>query len=246
PGVDEQTKQQQDCMVALNGAGAKVAKAVGKRLTDCVRAATRGELPAGMTAQSCVTSDPRGRIADASAATDEAAAKKCPLVPTFGPATSAAVNTAMTGILRPQDVFGPDLDATLLDAHVDPAGAHCQETVAKTVVKVALAKLNAFNKCKTSGLRNGAIRGPADLEVCHGAMTGPSVAKAMGKAQKTAAKGCADADLATALPGRCATVALDDVGACLEGQVGCGACIALDAGDRLGAPPPPLPARGPP
>src|SRR5262249_52125105 len=53
---------------------------------------------------------------------------------------------------------------------------------------------------------------------------------------KTAAKGCADANLATALPGRCAAASLDGIGACLDGQVGCGACMALVAGDRLATP----------
>jgi ASPIC and UnbV/Domain of unknown function (DUF6851)/FG-GAP-like repeat len=236
PGVDEQTEQQRECIVGFNEAGARVAKEIGKRLKECLDDATRGERAPGTTAQGCLTGDAHGRIAAATAKTEEVAAAKCPLTPRFGPATAAAVNTAMADLLRPQDVFGSDLDAAVVDAAADPAAAHCQVTVAKTLARIASAKLKAFNACKNSGLQSGAIRGQAGLESCQAAMTGPGIAKVVARRQKTAAKACAGVDLAAALPGRCGTRPLDHLGACLEEQSACSACMALDGADRLSTP----------
>src|SRR5262249_8902760 len=47
PGVDEQSRKQQDCIVALNTAGARLANAVGQRFVGCVRDATADALPPG-------------------------------------------------------------------------------------------------------------------------------------------------------------------------------------------------------
>ncbi len=234
PGVDEQTRQQRDCIVALNTAAARYAKAVAKRFVACVHDGTRGALPTGVTAQACLGADPKGRIAGAAAKTADAAAKKCPLVPTFGPATAAAVNAAMAAVLRPQDVFGPDLDAALRTAASDPAAARCQVAVAKTLAKVAASKLKAFNACKASGLKHGSIRGQADLAGCQAAMSGETIVRAVAKAQKSLAKTCAAADLPAALPGRCAGRPLGQLATCLEEQAGCSACMALSGADRLG------------
>src|SRR4029450_2460649 len=102
----------------------------------------------------------------------------------------------MTSVLRPRDVFGPDLDAALVANDQDPDAARCQVAVAKMLVKIATTKLKAFNACKKSGLQSGDIRGPADLAGCHAAMTGPAVPKVVGKCQGTAAKAGAGAALA--------------------------------------------------
>jgi len=236
PGVDAQTRKQQKCVVALNAAGAKVAAAVGKRLYGCVHDGTRRVSRGGLTAQACLASDPHGRIAAAAAQTDDAVTRKCPLKPTFGPTTSAAVNTAMASVLRPQEVFGPALDATLIDARVDPAGARCQTTVAKVLVQIAAAKLQAFNECKAAGFRNGTILAPADLARCHAAMTGPAVARTVEMGRRATVKGCAGVDLTAALPGRCAGVPVGGLAACLEAQSHCGACAAIDGADGLATP----------
>jgi hypothetical protein len=235
-GVDEQTRSQRDCIAALNAAGATVAVEVGRRLVECVDAGGAGALPPGVTAQACLAADARGRIAAAAARTDAAAAKNCPLVPTFGAASAAAVNAAMESLLRPQDVFGSDLDAALIDARVDPAGAACQRTVTTGLVKVAIAKVNAFNACKTAGLKDGTIRSVRDLEACHAAVAGPAVAKAVGPGQKAASTRCADVNLAAAFPGRCAAAPLHGLFACLDAQASCGVCLALERADRLTTP----------
>ncbi len=235
PGVDEQTRQQRNCILALNKAGAKLGIAAGKRLVGCVQARTTGRLAPG-GAQACVAGDPRGRLARARAATTAAALKKCPLVPSFGPPSAAAVNAAMGGTLRPQDLFGLDLDAVLRDATTDPAAARCQQTAAKQLARIAGAKVKAFNACKVAGLKSGTIRGPGDLAGCQAATAGPLPAKVAAKAAKALAHACAGVDLAAVLPGRCGGAGTTALGSCLEEQAACGVCAALGAADRLGTP----------
>src|SRR5262249_30764323 len=174
-----------------------------------------------------------GSTAGGASRTDTTAGKKCPLAPTFGAASAADVSTALADLLRPQDVLGPDLDAALIDANVDPAGAACQSTVVRGLVKVALAKVKAFDSCKAEGLKTGTIRSATDLAACHATATGPAVTKTVLRAQKAAAKRCANVDLVTALPGRCASTPLAGLFACLDGQTTCDACLALDHADRL-------------
>jgi hypothetical protein len=229
PGVDEQTRQQQDCIIALNAAGARLANAFGKRFAGCVRSGTRSALPPGMTLDACLTADPKARIAAAAAKTATTAARKCPVVPTFGPETADAVNASMVGAIRPQDVFGPDLALVV----TDPSTGHCQSAVANALAKLTAAKLKAFNACKASGLKNGTIRAQPDLASCRGAMTGEAIAKAVSSGQKATERACAGVDLARALSGRCAGVSPDRLAACLEAQAECSTCMALEGTDRL-------------
>src|SRR5262249_59818107 len=49
-----------------------------------------------------------------------------------------------------------------------------------------------------------------------------------------AAAACAGTTLAAAFPGQCAGAAPGRLFACLEPQVQCGLCLALNGGDRLG------------
>jgi hypothetical protein len=236
PGVDEQTRSQRDCIVALNAAGARVAAAAGKNLIACVEAASAGKLPAGLTAHDCLAADRSGRVAAATAQTEAVAAKRCPVAPTFGPASAAAVDAAMVALQRPQDVFGPDLDAALLDARSDRTGAACQIAVMKGMVAVTRAKLEAFNACTHDGLHAGAIRSAGDFAGCAAAMSGPAVSKALARAEKSAAKRCARVDLARALPDRCGTAPLGGLFACLDVDSSCGVCLALHGADGMTTP----------
>jgi hypothetical protein len=131
-------------------------------------------------------------------------------------------------------VFGPDLDAAVRAGRRGPAAARCQIMAARTLARIAALKVKAFNSCKKSGLKAGTIRGAADLADCHAATTGAAITAAVTKAQKALARRCADVDLASALPGRCGSVAPAALAACLEEQAACGTCAALDGGDRLG------------
>src|SRR5262249_30570250 len=190
-------------------------------------------VPAGRRADACPTADPKVRIAAAAAKTADTAARKCPLVPTFGPETADAVNASMAGTLRPRDVFGPDLDVALHRAATDPAAGRCHNVVAETLARLTAAKLRASSACKASGRKRGTTRSQADRATCRGAMAGEVIAKAISSGQKATARGCAAVDLTTALPGRCEGVSPDQLAACLEGQAECSTCMALGGTDRL-------------
>ena len=106
--------------------------------------------------------------------------------------------------MRPQDLFGPDLDAVLRDAETDPAAARCQVAAARSLAKIAAAKMNAFNACKSdAGLRRGAIRSAADLAALPRRDDRAGRRQAVAKGQQALAKAVRGVDLAAALPGRC-------------------------------------------
>src|SRR5262249_12244667 len=80
------------------------------------------------------------------------------------------------------------------------------------------------------------IRSAADFAGCAAAMSGPSVSKAVARAEKSAAKRCARVDLERALPDRCGTAPLGGLFACLDVDSSCGLCLALRGADGMTAP----------
>jgi hypothetical protein len=143
------------------------------------------------------------------------------------------VNAAFSALPRVHEIFGDDLDAAIIPTATDRNGAACQLAVVTGMAEIANAKLKAFNACKATGLKSGAIDSSAALESCFGADPKGFVAKAVARAQKRASKDCAGVDLTTALPGSCAGSPLQSLFGCIEPQVACGVCLALNGGDRV-------------
>jgi hypothetical protein len=235
PGASAQvqSKAQQNCIKGLNKAGAALALAVGKRSIACVRAACKGKLPVGTTAEQCLDADPRGKLATAAARAVKAEARLCGAPPNFGATTAAAVTDAFAAISRVHRVFGPDLDAAIVSAAADRAAADCQVAVATGMADIANAKIRAFNACKAVGLKNGSITSAATLEACMGVDPKGLVAKARTKAQARADRKCAAVALATAFPGECAAAPLATFFECVEPEVTCGVCAAINGGVHL-------------
>ena len=223
-----------ECILALNKAGERLAKTIGARLLGCVKAATRGSLPAGQSVAACLADDPKGKIARLEAKAAAVAESKCATQPDFGAATAAEVNAGVAGVLRAGDLFGDDLDGAIIDKGVDRDGAGCQEAVAKGLVKVALAQMKAFNRCAKHGLKRGLIASAGDLAACYAAMDGPDAAKIVASAERKALRACEGVDLATAFPGRCA--AAPAFFGCVQDHARCGVCAALNDADRLAEP----------
>ena len=228
-----QTKAQQTCIKKLNGAGAAIARVAGRQFLTCVVAACKGKLAPGTTAEQCLTSDPRGTLAKAQARAATAQARFCTTPPSFGPTTAADVAAAFGAAVRVHTLFGPDLDAALIAAASDRAGAACQLAVAKGMTDVAAAKLKAFNTCKAAGLKSGTIDSAAALDACFGADPKGTIAKAQAKAQTRASNKCDGIDVASAFPGACAATPLASLFTCIEPQVDCGVCLAVNGGDHL-------------
>jgi hypothetical protein len=221
------------CLSGLNGAGARVGAAVTRQLLQCMRDGARGRLLAGETAEACLGTDPTGRIAGSRSRTQSVFARRCSNPPTFGPTSPDAVNAAFAAPLRIHEVFGPNLDAALIDARTDLQGAACQAVVARSMARIALAKVVAFNACARQGCRKGTISSAADLEGCIGADTGQRVTHALATAQALVKRKCAQVSIATAFPGECATAPLSGLIACTEGHVECGVCLAVTSADGL-------------
>ena len=104
------------------------------------------------------------------------------------------------------DIFGPDLDASIVREASDKTTARCQQKVASTVKKCQDVKLREFNKCKKAGLRKGVIVTPAGIEACIFPDPRGKIARAcIDKVQQQVEKRCVgkDVDLLTAqLPTR--------------------------------------------
>ncbi|MBI3770224.1 MAG: hypothetical protein HY271_17260 [Deltaproteobacteria bacterium] len=228
-----QTRAQQRCITALNKAGAVVARVVGKQLVSCVRAACKGKLAVGTTAEQCLSADPRARLAKVEAKAAAIATRFCTTPPGFGPTTAVAVNAAFRAVRRVHQVFGDDLDAAIIATATDRDGAACQVAVATGMTEIANAKLKAFNACKTAGLKSGTIDSAATLEACFGVDPRVVIARTEARAQRRAGKKCDGVALATAFPGRCAAAAPATLFDCVAPQVDCGVCLAVNGGDHL-------------
>jgi hypothetical protein len=226
-------RAQEACITGLNNSAAVVTRAVARRLLSCVKAGVVGELPAGTTAEQCLESDPKGKLAAAQAKTVAAEVKHCVTPPTFGPMTAAEVNEAFGGAIRAHAVFGPDLDAALVSRASDPAGAACQVAAAKGMGKLAMARLRAFNQCKVAGLRNGSIVAEAGLEACFGNDPRGIVSKALARVRSAVEKACAGVSVGAIFPGECAGVPLAQLADCIDVRAECGVCLAINGGDHL-------------
>jgi hypothetical protein len=80
------------------------------------------------------------------------------------------VNAALAAVLRPRDVFGPDVGAALFAANVDPAGAACQVGVAKALAVIARAEVGAFNACIRDRSKSGTLATATDVVGCRDAV----------------------------------------------------------------------------
>ena len=242
------SKVVQRCIRALNQSGAALAKAQHKVALACLDDAAAGrvgELGVPATAQACLSNDPDGRVGAAQAATVAAEAKKCDPaeLPTFGYAGGAAVNAA--GAAEPKalvaDLFGPDLDLAVVADAADPAGARCQEEVAKggTALADALFKLAVGEKKRLlKGKPDGSLA--VSNEALQTALFAYLQADAKGKAQakedalrRAALKRCGGVGLDAAFPGCAPSASIDALADCAARAARCRFCRAFDAFDGI-------------
>lgn len=141
-----QSDDQQRCLNDLTKAGAKVVKQQGKANWKCLRDASHGnadrlgDTGETLTAQACLSNDVGGKVAKKQQRTSDRDALRCqgPDVPEFAYAGAPAINAAASSI--PRDivaaVFGPDLDAAVVDYDSDREGAKCQEEVLRDAHRI--------------------------------------------------------------------------------------------------------------
>src|SRR5262249_37160275 len=177
-----QSAAQRHCITALNRAGAKLSGAAAGNALSCLKDAAAERLPSGQTCEQCLTADRDGLIARTESYVTTRAARSCTVPPDFGPTTAGGVNAAFSSPNGLHEIFGPDLDAALIDERTDAAGAACQQAVARAMAQIATAKLKAFNSCKVHGLKRRAITSANALRSCFEADPGGRVTVAIARA----------------------------------------------------------------
>ncbi len=234
-----QTSGQQACLNAVNRDGAAVAKEQGKESLACVKGAGKGTLPG--TAQTCLTADAKGKVAKRKAKTTADEAKSCGAAPSFGFTGATTVNGAaqQAQVDLVADVYGPNLDAAIITCATSKAGCACQQKVSTSLEKIAALKLATFVSCKKAALKAGASAAAA-LEACvANAGTPGSIAAdtkgkiAKGGASLSATIGKACTGIASAFPGNCNALTQPALAVCLDTQVECRVCQAINEMDGL-------------
>lgn len=235
-----QSSPQQACLNAVNKNGAAVAKTQGKENVGCVKNAGKAG-PTG--AQTCLTADGKGKVAKAKGKTTAAETKSCTQAPNFGYTSGATVNTAaqQAELDLVGDVFGANLDAALVSCATDKAKCGCQQKVAKGVEALAGVKLATFVGCKKTVLKAGG-NSAAALANCvnNGGTVGSiaadskgKIAKAIGKLNADIVKACDTPGVTGAFPGTCTALSGGALGTCLDTQVECRVCQAINEMDGL-------------
>jgi hypothetical protein len=231
--AQRQTASQADCLVALHKAGGKVSQVTGKRLTTCVSDAAKGSLDTGQTASTCVASDDAGKLADALTKVESAEDSSCPTAPSFGAASAASINAAYPFLMPIEDVFGADLDAAILEEGSDPAGAECQEAIARSLTSLMKARLKEYRRCLRDGLREATLLDAIALSTCYDADPRAKLSRAVEKASEKIAAACATTSISSAAPGDCASSGPDDLAECLDRELSCLECEQLGAADDV-------------
>ena len=226
------------CILGMNDAFAKRAKARAGQLARCLRQAAAGKLPGG--AEACAAAaDPK--LDKTGAKTEQVEAAKCEVLPPFGVSDAATLNAAAAAapLELLHDVLGDPLDAALLAKASDAAGARCQAGVAGQLARCQALRVRELLRCKKAGIKNGSVKSSATLAACLDADPTGKLAAQCGAAGELATKLLPKAcpapavDLAAAFPG-CAEASPAAFAACAERAGRCRTCTALDAADALG------------
>ncbi len=225
--ADVQTPGQRSCLAAMSRGSTAVAKAEGREIVRCLRAAGDGALSGAAPFQACAGADARGRLARAEARAAALEAGHCGERPGFGfthaSNVASAARSAPVGLAIEE--LGAGLDAAVLG---DASGRRCQRALVRDAERVLEAGLRSFGACQRRGLRDGSIASRSDLESCLGALAGGAgtpVGRAAGRLARHLASKCEGADPSVALPGTCSGAA--DVASCLVARARCQACKAI-------------------
>jgi hypothetical protein len=234
-----QSKEQQACINKLNKDGSAVAGAQGKANLNCLKSAGKNKLIG--TAQDCLTLDPKDKILKKRDKTVSDHAKLCTLAPDFGYTSPATINNAavQAELDLLADLFGSPLDPAVIDCAADKSGCVCQQKVLNNAEKIAAAKLKEFLKCKKQALKAGATSATA-LENCvdDAGTAGSIAADTKLKIQKKVAKLGADVaakcvGVSGAFPGACDGLSGVALSTCVDVQVECRVCQAINAMDGI-------------
>ncbi len=243
-----QSNDQQKCIKAMNGEAVKVGKAQGMESVKCQKLAAKGSTdklgnpPQTQTAQACLTNDVKGRVqkkVDKLADRDESKCLAEPQqLPGFGyaGAMEAGLAVLVESLGLTEELFGPDLDASLVQKDQDKEGAKCQEVVHSLSHKVfnAVAKeaqKNVDNSLKGKTLLQAYSALTLSSTVQNEMEADPKdkIAKAESKLAKKIEKTC-QGNLVSLFPGTCSdrAGAASNLAQCANEAARCRGCKAAE------------------
>ncbi len=242
-----QSNQQQKCINTINKDTIKVLAAQTKLGTGCVKDAVK----TGSNAETCINSDPKGKVGGKSAKTSSDQTKQCTApLPDFAFTGAATANGAAIQAGRDvmHDGFGSPLDAGLYSCDTAPAECLCQRQAIDRVAKIFNATSQIFVKCKKFALAIGHDPVPlgaasaADIEGCitnagYGisvaADPGSKIADATTQLGDTIAKFCGTTPNDEFAGGLCSGLSNAQRTTCLANRVKCRFCQLVNAADAL-------------
>jgi cysteine-rich repeat protein len=222
-----QTGGQQRCINAANGAARKLATAIGKEVSRCVKKAGRGKEPDAAT---CVESSARVAAARASlaAATDRACAEAPDFGFTSAPTARAAIEDQGHALVA--SLFGADPQAAM--AVGDEAGARCQAAVTGGAGSLLGQEWKAAVATKKEALRTADDAGALADAVAAGVDGDRAVTRKTDALTRTLARSCAGASATALFPGACASAAdAPALAACVAARVRCAFCGGFNGSD---------------
>ncbi|MFQ5515415.1 MAG: hypothetical protein ACE5FG_13405 [Myxococcota bacterium] len=237
------SRDQGKCLTALIKDHAKLASTQGKDICACLKDHAKRKLSEPV--ESCVVADRKDKLAKTRAKLEKDFAKSCagldadgaPRLPSFGPLSLALLEMVAgdQSLALVHQVFGSDLDVSLVPEATDKTISKCQQALAKDLKKCHDARLKAYVACVKDGVKNGIIRGTADLANCLDADPKGKITKACGpggKLLRDISKKCPGVDLQTTVPG-CAASDASSLHACLAAQAACASCLAFNTAAEL-------------
>lgn len=243
---------QRKCITTLQKDLERTDKQVTRQVHACIKDFAKGRV---VDADSCIRSDPRGKIQLFKDKTTGDFGLRCappkltsPL-PDFGVASPSTINeeASVLGTVLAHDIFGSNLDQVLLTSDQSKAGAKCQQKVWKAVTKCEQKRLKEFSKCTRRGLRGsnppGTVDSATDLRnLCLGigGAGQPDPKNKISKKcddpdrgiQRMIDRVCNGVSLATAFPG-CNTNSAFGAAQCMDRKITCRMCVALNRADGL-------------
>lgn len=244
------TRDQQTCVATMNKGIDKLATAIGKETSGCIRDHNRGH---GVTdLAQCIADDRKDKIAKAVARHLTNDAKKCrgsdndgtPREPGVFYASGASIDTIVTAASELLTViYGTPAGTAAITEATDLAAARCQERVAKRVQRCHRTRLAEFHRCTKSSLKSEQETASA-LTTCLTADSRQKIAKACDLVQGTTVdrirkdldKQCIGkgVDLSLSFP-HCGSTDRDTVHECLAVPTACRTCSASNNASRLDA-----------
>lgn len=202
--AQQQSAAQQACTNASNKGFGSVAKAQGKLIAGCIKSAAAGKLSEA-SVEDCTTADTKGKVAKAAAKSAAKISDSCGALPPFGPSDASGTTATDEGVSSRQAlirrVLGNDLDAAVITAANDAAGASCQGALVKALDKCWNTYVKSYGSCAKKGIAS-TITDAAGLGACRGADPKGKIAKTcVTKFQAAFDKACAGQDPDLMLPG---------------------------------------------